>query len=178
MNSYYYKNFFIFLQLFRFSLLYHFVQLWNLNILIAYKSNCFFSLWIITIIWFLVDNFHMNNIHLRLGKRIREIRESLGTTQEQLAYRANISTSFLSHIERGTKKASLLTIEKLAEGLGVPIQDLFSSTKTEITYLKTGEERFAHRIEQLVREKGESYKKIILHIADYLAKETKKKKIK
>ena len=40
-------------------------------------------------------------------------------TQEQLAERAGISTSFLGHIERGTRKASLDTVIRLCNALKV-----------------------------------------------------------
>ena len=54
-----------------------------------------------------------------LGKRIRELRRSSGLTQEVLAEKCGISASFLGHIERGTRKASLDTVVKLANALHV-----------------------------------------------------------
>ncbi|MEA5069461.1 MAG: helix-turn-helix transcriptional regulator, partial [Christensenellaceae bacterium] len=49
-----------------------------------------------------------------LGMRIRKQRKNLHLTQEELAERAGISLSFLGHIERGTRKASLETLVSLS----------------------------------------------------------------
>lgn len=52
-----------------------------------------------------------------LGKRIRAQRKQLKMTQEELAEKAEISNSFLGHIERGTRKASLDTLVKICNAL-------------------------------------------------------------
>jgi len=63
-----------------------------------------------------------------LGARIRRERILRSWTQEQLAEKANISLSFLGHIERGTRKASLETLVALANVLDVSIDDLLSGS--------------------------------------------------
>lgn len=55
------------------------------------------------------------------GKRIRTRRLQLGLTQEQLAEKADISISFLGHIERGTRVASLMTMTRICMALGVSL---------------------------------------------------------
>ena len=52
-----------------------------------------------------------------MGERVRECRRARGMTQEQLAERVNISTSFIGHIERGEKKASVETILSICTAL-------------------------------------------------------------
>lgn len=54
-----------------------------------------------------------------LGKRIRQQRILSQMTQEKLAEKAGVSLSFLGHIERGTRKASLDTLVKLCNALNV-----------------------------------------------------------
>jgi DNA-binding XRE family transcriptional regulator len=54
-----------------------------------------------------------------IGERIRHCRKAQKITQEQLAERAEVSPSFLGHIERGTRKASVETIVHIADALGV-----------------------------------------------------------
>ena len=61
---------------------------------------------------------------LRMGKRIRDLRLEQGLTQEELAGAAELSVSYLSHIERGTKKASLATVIQLAAVLQTSIDYL------------------------------------------------------
>lgn len=59
-----------------------------------------------------------------LGQRIRYYRKQLHLTQEQLAERAQVSVSFLGHIERGSRVASLETVMQLCAALDVTPNDL------------------------------------------------------
>ena len=43
--------------------------------------------------------------YLALGKRIRKRRVEQGMTQEQLARQVGVTTSFIGHLERGSRKA-------------------------------------------------------------------------
>ncbi len=66
-----------------------------------------------------------------LGARIRLLRKSRQMTQAELAEQADLSISFLGHIERGTRKASLDTLVTLCNVLEVTptflLQDSLSS---------------------------------------------------
>lgn len=57
--------------------------------------------------------------HAAMGERIKARRKELHLTQEQLAEACSISTSFLGHIERGTRIASLETLYSLCRALNV-----------------------------------------------------------
>lgn len=48
--------------------------------------------------------------YIQMGKRIMERRKELHLTQEALAEQAGISASFIGHIERGSRIASLDTM--------------------------------------------------------------------
>ena len=48
--------------------------------------------------------------YVAIGKRLRSRREAMRLTQEALAGSAEVSTSFIGHLERGEKKPSLETI--------------------------------------------------------------------
>lgn len=52
-----------------------------------------------------------------LGRRVRTIRRQMGFTQEELAEKLGISPSFLGHIERGSRTASLETLVGLCNEL-------------------------------------------------------------
>lgn len=54
-----------------------------------------------------------------LGKNILKYRKARGLKREQLAENIGISLSFLGHIERGDRVASLDTLVKLANALGI-----------------------------------------------------------
>ena len=54
-----------------------------------------------------------------IGIRIKEERSRLKLSQEQLAGRAGISTTHMSHIETGNTKLSLPVLHKISWALGV-----------------------------------------------------------
>lgn len=57
--------------------------------------------------------------NIKIGARIRETRESARMTREAFAERVDISAQFLTDIERGRMGASLETIIKICDVLGV-----------------------------------------------------------
>ncbi|MBI5882195.1 MAG: helix-turn-helix domain-containing protein [Elusimicrobia bacterium] len=59
------------------------------------------------------------DIYKSLSKRIREERDLRGWTQEEFAERAGVHLSFIGQIERGIRKPSLATVQRMAEALGV-----------------------------------------------------------
>lgn len=65
------------------------------------------------------------------GEKIRALREERGYTLQDLARRANLSLSYLSEIERGSKRPSLKTIEKLAAALNVSRAQLIEGDVTD-----------------------------------------------
>lgn len=62
--------------------------------------------------------------YVAIGARIRAYRKQRGMTQAALAKSVGISTSFIGHIERGTRIASLETLVGLSEILDVSIDTL------------------------------------------------------
>ncbi|MDL2317571.1 helix-turn-helix domain-containing protein [Eubacteriales bacterium OttesenSCG-928-A19] len=56
-----------------------------------------------------------------MGSRIRQLRKQHRLTQAELAERVGISTSFMGHIERGTRIASLETLVGLSDALNVSL---------------------------------------------------------
>ena len=57
--------------------------------------------------------------YMAIGERVRISRKSLGITQEKLAEMIDVSTSFIGHIERGTRKLSVETLASICKALGV-----------------------------------------------------------
>jgi len=65
-----------------------------------------------------------------LGARVRTARKQLMMTQEQLAEAVGISASFLGHIERGSRVASLETLVALCNTLKVSPAHLLRGSLT------------------------------------------------
>ena len=60
-----------------------------------------------------------------LGRRVKEAREAMSLSQEDLADRMGRSARALSDIERGASGPPLETLELLSKHLGIPIADFF-----------------------------------------------------
>lgn len=56
-----------------------------------------------------------------IGKRIKEIRKENNLTQAELAEKCNLAVSYISRIESGKKKASLKSLVKLGNSMGVTV---------------------------------------------------------
>lgn len=67
----------------------------------------------------------MMTIEQRFGSRIRELRMMREISQEELAWRCQLSKNYVSDVERGKRNVSLKAIEKFAKGLNVRVEDLF-----------------------------------------------------
>lgn len=67
---------------------------------------------------------------LALGKRIREERKKLNLTQEQLAEKIDVSTTYIGFVERGERSITLGKLTCIANVLGVSVDYLLSDTVT------------------------------------------------
>lgn len=57
---------------------------------------------------------------LSLGAAIKHLRRVAGLSQEELATRAGVTATYLSHVERNRKDPSLPLLRKLAASMDVP----------------------------------------------------------
>lgn len=61
--------------------------------------------------------------------RIKEYRETLGWSQEQLARKSGVSRSMIGDVETGVHMPTIEVVLRLAEVLETPIEKLFSLVK-------------------------------------------------
>ena len=59
-----------------------------------------------------------------LGARIREQRNTLKISQEELAYRSDFDRTYISLVERGKRNISFTNLFKLTKALEVTISEL------------------------------------------------------
>ena len=71
----------------------------------------------------------MNNI-FNYGERLRSLRRERGLTQEEVALRADITTSYYGQIERGSANPSVALLEKICTVMGISISDIFTNADT------------------------------------------------
>lgn len=72
----------------------------------------------------------MGDISKLVGEQIRVYRQYRGLSQEQLALKANINTTFLGQIERGIKKPTIDTLEKIVNALDITFEEFFNFEKS------------------------------------------------
>ena len=101
-----------------------------------------------------------------LGHRIRKCRIEKHLTQEKLAEMAGISLSFLGHIERGTRKASLETIVSLSNSLEISIDYLLGRTPSEFSLTASHAPEYEKIIESQSPERKKKLTEIIKILAD------------
>lgn len=63
-------------------------------------------------------------ILIKIGAKIRGLRESKNLTQFNLAYDSNLSKNQIGRVERGENKLSIIAIIKIAKALQVKVEEL------------------------------------------------------
>ena len=67
------------------------------------------------------------DIKVKIGQRIRELRKSLGISQEALAYQAEVDRTYVTDVENGRRNVSVEILEKLIVGLEINFTEFFNS---------------------------------------------------
>ena len=62
-----------------------------------------------------------------IGQCIRQVRDDLGMSQEDLEELSGVNISDISLIENGKRNATVLTLQKLADALGVSLARFMAS---------------------------------------------------
>ena len=61
----------------------------------------------------------------KFGKKVLNMRKNASLTQDELAFRIGISTSYLSAIERGVTDSTITTAKRIAKVFNMNISELF-----------------------------------------------------
>ena len=64
-------------------------------------------------------------ITVLLGQRIKELRIKTGDSQEKFALKINMDRTYYASVESGKRNISINNIKKIADGLGITLQELF-----------------------------------------------------
>ena len=64
-------------------------------------------------------------ITVLLGKRIKELRGKTGYSQEKFALKIDMDRTYYASVESGRRNISIINIKKIADGLGVSLEELF-----------------------------------------------------
>ena len=72
------------------------------------------------------------SIEQTFGQVIKALRNERRLSQEKLADTSDLDRSFISHLERGVKQPSLITIFQLAKALKLPVSKIMSLVEEEL----------------------------------------------
>jgi transcriptional regulator with XRE-family HTH domain len=106
------------------------------------------------------------DIYRIIGNNISIFRKKSGLGLAELAKKAGISGSFLGNIEKGSRKPTLYTIEKIAAALGIGVIALFAYKEKGASLPE--DSRLVFEIMKLVASKNTDEKRKALNILKQL----------
>ena len=106
----------------------------------------------------------MSDIYTLVGHRIREERTLRGISIEKLAETADMAPSFLGAIERGQKKLSVVTLEKLSKALNTQASDLMTPQS------KKPSEAWERKAISLIKSQPDNAKEPLFKLLDCVIK--------
>jgi transcriptional regulator with XRE-family HTH domain len=71
------------------------------------------------------------NIKIKIGQRIKNLREQARMSQKDLSYAADLDRSYIASVENGQRNVSIVNIEKIAKALGVTVKVFFNDNDFE-----------------------------------------------
>ena len=74
----------------------------------------------------------VDSINKDIGRRIRNLRNRNGLTQQELADRTELTKGFISQLERGQVSASVATLMDLIECLGTTPAEFFEDEEPQV----------------------------------------------
>ena len=61
-----------------------------------------------------------------VGQAVREARDELGVSQEELGFESELDRTYISGIERGVRNPTVETLSRLCRSLGVRVSELIA----------------------------------------------------
>lgn len=96
-----------------------------------------------------------------LGERLRAYRTQRGWSQEELAERSDLHTTYIGQLERGEKNATIESISKVAAALNISLSKLFENIS-----LAPSEKDIPSRCYDLIQKQPLRDQKLLLDILD------------
>lgn len=67
------------------------------------------------------------DIQKSFGQKVQQLRKEKGLSQEKFALSINMDRTYFASVEAGKRNISIKNIQKIADGLGVSLSELFES---------------------------------------------------
>jgi len=72
------------------------------------------------------------NLNLAFGSTLREIRQSAGYSQQNLAFECDLDRTYISLLERGKRQPTISTVFVLSKVLGVRASDFLKKVEFQL----------------------------------------------
>lgn len=66
------------------------------------------------------------DVKILVGKRVKELRNNLNISQEELADIAELDRTYITSVESGRRNISIVNVEKLAKALNTTLAEFFN----------------------------------------------------
>lgn len=109
----------------------------------------------------------MSKIARTVGERIRQIRKSKGLSQEKVALKAGITTSYMGQVERGEKSPTVDSLEKISYALNVPISELFDFDSTKVQQEYSISEKIAFHLHGISLKEQEAVYQLVKQVLEF-----------
>jgi transcriptional regulator with XRE-family HTH domain len=107
-----------------------------------------------------------NDIYRIIGLNVKIFRKKSGLGLAELAKKSGISASFIGNIEKGSRKPTLYTIEKITAALGIGVTAVFTFKEKNISLPE--DSRLVFEIMKLVTSRTTEEKRKIYNILKQL----------
>lgn len=102
----------------------------------------------------------MADITSLVGERIRNLRKSRGWSQEELAARCKLHTTYIGQVERGEKSVTIKNLERIVQALNTDFSEVFVGVGSETHKLPDA----VSEMITLLQSRNSADQKFILHM--------------
>jgi transcriptional regulator with XRE-family HTH domain len=107
----------------------------------------------------------------RFGLKLKELRLSRGMSQGELASQAQVTTNYISRLEKGGAAPGIDLVARLAVALGVQIADLLPTTP-DLSDLDVTRKQLKKLFEELLRSEDRAVMIVLTQVLARLAEAT------
>lgn len=108
----------------------------------------------------------MESLVKLVGSNIKEIRKLKKLTQEELAEKCGLQTSYIAGVERGDRNITIQTLEKITNGLEETPRSIFNFDTLNFDNKYFEKKELIMILQNLVEDKSETEVKLVLNIAN------------
>lgn len=108
----------------------------------------------------------MDGLVKLVGSNIKEIRKLKKLTQEELAEKCGLQTSYLAGVERGDRNITIQTLEKITDGLEEAPGSIFKFDALNFDNKYFERKELIMILQNLIEDRSEGEIRLVLNIAN------------